>query len=358
MTTTEHAQLELALALHRAIAPDPARPACCSPLSIASALGMTAEATAGETRAQLLALLGDLDVLRERLHVAARAESAELALANTVWTEDRVELSATFVSRLAGWPDSAACHAPFRTAPGRARELINADVAETTRGLIPELIPDGAVDADTIAAIVNALYLKASWDNPFTESATRDRPFSGAGKVPTMALTHRMRYAESGGWRIAVLPAGAEVEAAVLLPDRPLAEAEAGLTPAALGTLLEEAAPREVELRLPRFEVRAQSSLSGALAGLGVREMFGPGADFSPMTRARVLVSEVLHESVLRVDEQGFEGAAATAVLVRLAMVTTDRPIPFHVDRPFLFLVRDRRTGVVYFLARVASPVP
>lgn len=358
-TTTSTAHLEFALRLHRAFAPDTRRNACSSPLSVTAALGLTAEATAGDTRAELLAALDaeDLDELRAAVAVSARAERAELAVAETVWTDEHIEPAARFRERLAGWPNADARAAPFHSDPERARRLINADVAETTRGLIHELVPPGAVDASTVAAIVNALYLQASWQQPFGEGATAPAPFAGAGTVPMMRLDTSLRYAETSRWQAVTLPAGPEVEAAVLVPRGELADVEPALTASTLRTLLDDAAQAPVQLSLPRLDVRGSGSLRGVLSGMGVRRLFDPGAEFTPMTGADVRVSEVLHESVLRVDERGFTGAAATAMFVKLAMVTDPRrPHVMRADHPFLFLVRDRRTGLLHFLARIADP--
>lgn len=358
-TTTSDAHLALALRLHRGFAPDTRRNACHSPLSVTAALGVSAEATAGSTRAELLDALGfsRLDELRAAVVASARAERAELAIANTVWAEERIELAGRFLERLAGWPNANARAAPFHTDPERARLLINDDVAETTRGLIEELVPPGAVETGTVAAIVNALYLKASWEHPFGEHATEPAAFAGVGEVPMMRLNNRLRYGETAQWQAVILPAGPEVEAAVLVPRGELAAAEPALTTSTLRTLVDEADEAPVELSLPRLHVRGGGSLRGVLAGMGVRRLFEPGAEFTPMTSADVLVSEVLHESVLRVDERGFTGAAATAMFVRLAMVTDSRrPHVVRADHPFLLLVRDRRTGLVHFLARIVDP--
>lgn len=354
MSTRTVDQLGLALELHRALAGSAEYNACCSPLSIAAALGITSEATAGRTRAELLELLGEPERLRAELATAASAEKAELAVVNTVWTAEHIEAGAQFRERLAAWPETALRPAPFRTEPERARELINTDVERTTRGLIPELVPAGAVGMDTVATIVNALYLRASWSKPFSEHGSER--FNGAGTVAMMSLTEPLRYAETEGWCSVTLSAGEDIEASVLLPDGELANAEPELSAATMAELLDSGRTRPIRLLLPRFRVRASVSMRAALAGLGVREMFGELADFSPMTASQVQVSEVLHEAVLRVDEHGFEGAAATAVLVRLAAMTTPDPLLVRVDRPFLFVVRDRRSGVVYFMARVAEP--
>ena len=93
------------------------------------------------------------------------------------------------------------------------------------------------------------------------------------------------------------------------------------------------------------------------LRGLGVRTMFTDEADLSGLSPdPRLTVSEVLHQAVLRVDEQGFEGAAATALTMRLTSMIIDDPVTVTVDRPFLLLVRHAGTGALHFLARVVEP--
>jgi serine protease inhibitor len=88
-----------------------------------------------------------------------------------------------------------------------------------------------------------------------------------------------------------------------------------------------------------------------------VRTAFTRDADFSAITTAeRIAIDQVVHKAVLRIDEQGFEGAAATAVLMRAVSMDMSDPVPFHVDRPFLVIVRHGSTGAIYFLARVVSP--
>jgi serpin B len=137
-----------------------------------------------------------------------------------------------------------------------------------------------------------------------------------------------------------------------------LAQAEAALDAETLTGLLAAPTPAQLHLYLPKFKVRAKAELDPALRGLGVHTMYTDDADFSGISTTRLAVDRVLHEAVLTVDEQGLEGAAATAVVFRaLSMArTVTRPIEVRVDRPFLFLVRHRPSGAVYFLARVVAP--
>jgi serpin B len=362
---TDH--LAFTLALHRAAAPDTSRNACWSPYSVASALGLVTAGARGTTRDELVSLLGDVGALRTLLTGAASLgrvghgdEEPVLAVANTLWADDSIDIRDSFADELARWVRGSVQTAPFRNAPGKARDLINRDVAKTTRDLIPELLPDGAIHEDTVAALVNALYLKCGWVNRFIEGATTPRPFHaphGAVDVPTMELSESVGYAHTGGWQVVRLPAVGGVDAVILLPDNDLTEAEPSLTAASLARLLSGPKSTQINLRLPKVNVSLQAELTPPLKQLGVRTVFTGDADLSPISPHPLAVQAVFHESVLRLDEQGLEGAAATAVMIRLtSMQPMADPIQVDVDRPFLLLIRHIATGAVYFLARVTDP--
>ncbi|MCT2584895.1 serpin family protein [Actinophytocola gossypii] len=366
---TDRAHLAFTLALHRVVAP-PGSGVCWSPFSVASALGLLAQGAAGETRDELATALlgdahGDLGELGKLLLQATELDAPRgdedepmIAVANTLWTDESVDVLVSFVEELGRWSNGTVREAPFQTAPGQARDLVNVDVAKTTRDLVPELIPPGAITAETVSALVNALYLKCAWRLRFTEGATTPRPFhapSATREVPTMALSERIGYAAQDGWQVATLRAVGGVEAVVLLPDGDLAEAEDALDADALGRLLDAPRLTQVDLALPRLEVRTKTELTEPLGRLGVRTAFTRDADLSGISPSPLAVEAVLHESVLRIDEQGLEGAAATAVMMRMVSMPT-RSERMVVDRPFLLVVRHAATGAVYFMARVIEP--
>jgi serine protease inhibitor len=362
--------LGFTLALHRATAPDATQNACWSPYSVASALGLVAVGARGITRDELAVLLlgeksGDLTELGALLTKAAHLESnsyeAEpvLAVSNSLWVDKSIEIRESFATELARWCDGEVRPAPFRTAPEDARELINREVAETTRDLIPELVPSGAIQDSTVAALVNALYLKCAWVSPFADGATQPRPFhtpKGTIQAPTMELTESLGYAATGGWQVVSLPAVGDVHAVVLLPDGDLADAEKSLDTATLGRLLQAPKYTRIRLRMPKVDVSMQAELTPALESVGVRTVFTDDADLSGISSKPLAVSAVLHESVLKLDEQGLEGAAATAVMFRAAGMIISEPQAVDIDRPFLLLVRHEKTGVIYFMARVVTP--
>jgi serpin B len=368
---TEHAHLAFTLALHRATAPDPDQNACWSPFSVASALGLVAQGARGMTRDELVVLLlgdkaGDVAALGALLGRAGRLERARadqdepvLAVANTLWTDASIEVRDTFAAELARWASGSVRQAPMRTAPLEARNAINADVARTTRGLIPELLPDGVIRDDTVSALVNALYLRCAWVIPFTQGATVPRPFHAPGgtvEVPTMDLPDSAGYHAMAGWQVISLPAVGGVQAVVLLPDGDLAAAESDLEADTLAGMLNAPPTTQVGLRLPTLNVSMRAELTPALNQLGVRTAFRNDADLSGISTTDLAVQAVLHEAVLKLDEQGMEGAAATAVMFRTVSLLVPEPVTVHVDRPFLLVIRHPQTGMVYFMARIADP--
>lgn len=351
MNDREH--LAFALALHDVVAADRTANACWSPYSVASALGVASLAAKGETREQLVALLGEGNA--ELLAKAVPGDEAEFAVANTLWAAEDVEINPGFTDGLAAWPGGKARQAPFATDPEGSRKLINADVADTTNDLIPELIGPGLIGSDTVATVVNALYLKTAWLGTFSD--TEPLPFhapAGTVEVPTMRREAKMRHAVGDGWQAVSLPAHGEVEAIVLLPDGDLG----GLAPDELRALVDALEFRQVELFLPKLAVSVSATLKSALTRLGVTKLFESDGDLTGLTPdPRVLVDEIIHEAVLKIDEDGLEGAAATAVVFRtVSFEGYVEPTTVRVDRPYLLLVRHASTGAVYFLAQVVDP--
>jgi serine protease inhibitor len=358
---TRHADFALALYGELAKEQPAADNVVWSPYSVASALGVTAAGARGATYDELAgALGGELAELGRELVAAARLKDAEVAVANTLWARLGLPFEDDYQHAVLGWPGGALHAADFGGDPEGARGKINADVEKTTRGLIKELLAAGTIASGTAAVIVNALYLKVAWQQAFEDSATSSRPFSapsGRRSVPAMRQLQRMPYAAAGGWRMVSLPTQSDVVVDVLLPDA----ADADLTEIGAGTLTglyDAAAPVQVDLTLPKFRVETSATLNGPLGGLGVVTAFDPErADFSGITPERICISKIVHQAVLRVDEQGFEGAAATAVVMRLASAFgPSRIVEFRVDRPFLLLVRHPATGAIYFLARITEP--
>jgi serine protease inhibitor len=244
-----------------------------------------------------------------------------------------------------------------------ARSVINAWTSERTHERIPEIVPEGVLDEETLLVLVNALYLKAAWEDPFQATATTDAGFHLADgsvvQVPTMLAHVGARVGSGVGWRSARLPyVGGTLAMTVVLPDPGrLAEVETLVAERDWSAVLDTPSRDRLELRLPRFTVRAAARLREVLTALGMPTAFGDDADFSGLTPDEQLkISEVLHEAFVAVDEQGTEAAAATAVVMQRAGGMPPPPVPFVVDRPFLFVIHEVATGAPLFVGRVVDP--
>jgi serpin B len=144
----------------------------------------------------------------------------------------------------------------------------------------------------------------------------------------------------------------------VFLPKKAdgLAELEKSLTPANIEAWRGKLGDCRVATTLPKFKVTAEFMLKDVLKGMGMTDAFDPRkADFSGMTtREKLFISHVVHKAFVDVHEKGTEAAAATAVVMERQ--SEPRPATFTADRPFVFLLRDNRTGSVLFMGRVVNP--
>ncbi len=379
---------DFALDLHRALAQREGN-LFYSPYSISLALAMTYAGARGETERQMADTL-HFRLPPDRLHaafnaldlaLASRGEGAagqddgafQLSIANSVWGQEGHEFLTAFLDVLAEHYGSEIRRADFRRAPEEARVRINDWVADETEGRIEDLIPSGAISPLTRLVLANAIYFNAAWQLPFDENATSPGPFHplGGGQVeaPMMRQQERLGYARGNGYQaVELLYDGGEMSMVVLLPDEGrFRDFEESLDGSRVDGILEDLATRPILLTMPKFEVKASFGLSDTLKAMGMPDAFnGSAADFSGMdgTSCRagdaecLLITDVVHQAFVSVDEAGTEAAAATAVIVGTKSVDPEAPITVTVDRPFIFSVRDRETNALLFLGRVSELGP
>ena len=339
-----------------------------SPASIALALTMTAAGARGQTLEQILATLhvDDADGIHRATNaVTAELErrnegSVELSVSNSLWAQNGLSFEPTFLDLLATEYGAGVNLVDYRTDPEAARAAINAWVADETSDRIPQLLAEGVITADARLTLVNAIYMKAPWLRQFSEDATSEITFTNvdgdATTVAAMSMSRSFLYASGEGWQSVELDyEGEQMAMALLVPDAgKLGEYEQG---AALAGLTEAAAYRSVRLTLPKFDIESSLSLDDVLQALGMTTAFTRDADFSGITTQETLnVGAVIHQANISVDEFGTEAAAATAVVIETTSAPGDEPVELVIDRPFLFSVFDRETGVVLFAGRVGDP--
>lgn len=343
-----------------------------SPFSISTCLGMTLLGARGETAAEMARTLhlnsspADIAAAFSQLHAqlnpGASKGGLELESANGLWAQQSHPFLPEYLQVLRDGFGARTEQADFRHEAEPTRLEINQWVARKTRDKITDLIPSGMLDASTRLVLVNAVYFKGKWERQFKASHTAPAPFtvaSGQKKdVPMMNQTGRFNYAELENAQLLELPyAGSDLSMVLLLPKTTdgLQRMETALDARALRSALEKARPKEVQVVLPKFRLTQQVTLTESLQKLGMRLAFTPQADFSGMDGDRDLfISAVIHKAYVDVNEEGTEAAAATGTAMRTTSLQI-RPV-FRADHPFVFLIRDAKSGSMLFLGRVADP--
>ncbi|HOT29865.1 MAG TPA: serpin family protein [Candidatus Ozemobacteraceae bacterium] len=355
-----------------------------SPFSIHIAFAMPFAGAAGETRAELAktfaypvdgqgALAGLYgDFIRSFPGFGGTPAPADykLSVANAIWAHKPYPFASTYLDLIKTTFASEIRLVDFAADYLKTRLEINAWVEAQTQNLIKDLIPEGILNTLTRLVLVNAVYFKGTWVAEFPKDATADASFFVDGKtetkVPMMRQTGEFRYADGDAFQALRLPyKGDTLAMYVFLPKEcdGISKLETALAEKPFAEWLSGFDEMDVRVSLPKFKMESGCSLVEALRGLGVNLAFDEqSADFSGMLDAEkaksepgLFISAALHKAFVKVDEEGTEAAAATAVVMQTKSVKP-KPIEFKADHPFLFFIVHEPTTAVLFLGRMSSP--
>ena len=340
-----------------------------SPLNVYMALAMLAEVTDGESRAQLLTLLGedDLKALRGEIRTlweASRRDEEQLTTlpAASFWLRDDCEYRTDVLQALADYYYASA----FSGTMGDPAytEALHDWINERTNHLLEEQANGLELSPETVLALVTTLYFKGRWAEAFSESATERDVFHAMSGDLQAEFMHRgfdTEYYRGAHFAAICLPMMGGAGMWLLLPDEDSSLQELIDSGEAAAFLADpeaaEGARYHVQLSLPKFDVDSDLDLIGTLQSLGVTEVFGPNADFNPLTeQMQLFVSEIEHAARVKIDEEGCEAAAFTAIMVKnTAFSEPLEEIEFICDRPFFFAVTGDQ-GQLLFTGAVNTP--
>ena len=319
-----------------------------SPISLYAALAMLTEMTDGETKQQVMELLGaaDSETLRQTvrdLWMSVYLDDGRSAcrLANGAFLRENAEVKQEAVDALADWYYASSYRVPMGTAA--ADEAIASWLNQNTGGLLSQETREIQTNVDNLLALYNTIYYKSSWRDAFESSRTSEDVFTAAGGAEqTAEFMHRTdegSYRKGEGYTAAplYLRYGRMV---LVLPDE-------GVTPESLlqrqGFLTELTGDYEradVVWSVPKFDVKSSTGLNEALQALGVTDAFSDSADFTPLTDKGAVLSGVMQAARVKIDEEGVEAAAYTEVMVSdSAMMEPPVTVEMDLDRPFLFVL-------------------
>lgn len=347
-----------------------------SPYSISSALAMTYGGARGETAAQMAGTL-HFTMPQAELHPAFAAMQSDLdavqkkgmvklAVANSLWPQKDYKFLPDYLELCKKHYGTSVTPVDFKGNTEAARTTINGWVEEKTNQRILELFKPGVLDPMTRLVLVNAIYFKGDWANPFKKEATKPAAFHLAdGKeveTPTMFQTAKFKYGETDDAQLLEMPyAGNDLSMLIVLPRKAdgLPAIEERFNTTHLADWTKAMRPGKTQVWLPKFKTTSEFSLNRTLAGLGMKDAFSQAsADFSGMDGSKGLyIGAVVHKAFVEVNEEGTEAAAATGVAMMLKSARIEpQPAVFRADRPFMFTIRDVKSGSILFLGRITDP--
>jgi serpin B len=349
-----------------------------SPYSISAALAMTYGGARGETAKQIAKALhfskttGETDLgfahLQVQLNRLNRPKTMDLSIANALWSQKGHPFLPAFLAVAKNNYQANVNQADFTTGGEIVRGEINHWVETQTRSRIHDALPPGSIGAVTRLVLVNAIYFKGAWINAFNKIVTRSEPFhisrDKSADVQLMHQTASVRYAQASDFQAVELPYVSEALAMVILLPREIdgcAALENRLSPMFIWRVISLMKEQEVEIFLPRFKIESSRDLNSTLSKRGMLDPFDvEKADFSGMDGASDLfLSGVYHKAWVEVTEQGTEAAAVTSISAPTSSAAQPQGPPvFRADHPFVFFIRDTRSGSILFVGRFAQPSP
>ncbi|KAJ9186684.1 hypothetical protein P3X46_002229 [Hevea brasiliensis] len=355
-----------------------------SPMLIELLLNLIAAGSKGTTLEQLLLLLKsettkELCTFSNKLISTVFADaSAEggprLLFANGVWIDKSLNLKSSFKEIVDNVFKATSTQVDFQTQADAVTSEVNAWAEKEMNGIIKEILASGSVDNTTRLILTNALYFKGDWKEKFDASATRDYDFhllnGSTVSVPFMTSFKKHFIHAFEGFKVLGLPHKQgedkrQFSMYIFLPNEkqglPALVDKATSEHGFFDRHLPQQKVEVGDLKIPKFKISFGFEASEALKRQGFVLPFSSQADLSEMVDSSVggnlLVSSIFHKSMLEVNEEGSEAAAASAADMTMKRGDTTM-MDFAADHPFLFLVREDKSGVILFIGQMLYPLP
>lgn len=333
-----------------------------SPISLYVALSMLTEMTDGETKRQVMELLGaaDSETLRQTVRdlwmsVYLDDGRSVCRLANGAFLRENADVKQEAVDALVDWYYASTYRVSMGTE--EADKAIAGWLNQNTGGLLSEETGNIRTDGNDLLRLYNTIYYKSGWQDAFKSSQTKQDTFTAANgakqKTDFMHRTESGSYRKGDGYTAA--PRSLNYGRMVfVLPDE-------GMTPESLlqrqGFLAEltgDYNAAELVWSVPKFDVKSSTELNGVLQALGVTDAFDMAeADFTPLTDNGAFLSSAMQAARVKIDEEGVEAAAYTEIVCAdSAMMEVPPTVEMDLDRPFLFVIFDN-SNVPLFVGTV-----
>lgn len=341
---------------------------CISPASAMWAIAMTANGAEGNTAKQMYAALGYPTAAEQRaafntlqknsIETAENNEKAVVNIANSIWIKNTIKLKEPFIASNKLFYDAEVKHTTFDDA---AVTEINNWCSEKTNGKINSILNES--NPATLLMLINALYFNGKWANPFDKEQTKKAPFTKAdGEVVEVDMMHQQRratYYKDDIMQVTLRPfLYNEYYMMLVLPREGVTIEQAADALADRYEKIDaERADCLLHLGMPKFKNEFGTSLKATLQAMGMEDAFTDKARFDGISKTPLRIDDVVQKTYIAVDEEGAEAAAITYVaLCGMSMMRPQEPKTMIMDRPFIYAIKDRRSGDILFMGKVGNP--
>jgi serpin B len=337
-----------------------------SPMSVSIALGMALNGAENETETQIASVLQLRDMTYAEINEYYKIMQSnlpgvdpkvKLSIANAVWYDKLFNVKQSFLDVNAENFDAYIKMLDFQSPA--ALDTINSWCSRKTNKLIPTILDE--IPAEAVMYLTNAIYFKGLWSKKFDKKNTREAEFRNQNNqnvsVNMMSLKDTFMYYEDETAQYLSMPYGGKAfSMTVMLPveGKSTDSLLVGFDATKWQNIQTGMTGREVQVFMPRLKVENKFKLKETLEDMGMPVAFTPMANFSGISDTPVMISDVIHKTYVTVDEEGTEAAAVTAVQFEYTSIPEYKL--FNVNRPFVFIISEKSTGVILFAGKIGNP--
>lgn len=339
-----------------------------SPLSASQCLSMIMNGAEGETRSEIIKTLAPgTDTLDLKAfntfnrylvqQLFSMDPSVKITIANSIWVNKNFPVFDTFIQTNKKIYDAKVSNLNFSAR--NSVNQINGWCARKTNDLIPKVLDK--LSAEEQMYLINAFYFKGTWSDQFHKASTRIETFGDGLKVPMMHQERTYRYSQHERFAIAELPYGnGAFGITIILPNegQTVQDCLEQLTAEHWEEWSSSFSRTLLDLKMPKMQMRYDRNLIADMQALGIRQAFSRDqANFAKISRVPLFLGVLKQLAYIKVDEEGTEAAAVTTGGMMTTSVQPQEAIPFYVNRPFIFMIRERTTGIILFMGKVMRPI-
>ena len=338
-----------------------------SPYSLSTAMAMLYAAAEGETKQQIQKTF-HYPVPAILNHNSAALYNQfnkpnpnyDLSTVNDLWMRQGLSPNQSYLDTVKRYYGGQVTNLDFASRPEPSRQTINKTIANYTKQMIPELLPEGSIKSSTAAVLTNAVYFKSEWAQPLGLRGSTQPFYNLNGTITDtnfMYSIENSNYTEDEQVQVVELPyKGDDLSMIVVLPKSKEAAAMqkliANLSTAQINKWTERLESKEIFLNMPKFKLEQIYKMESILTEMGMPIAFSNKADFSLFNdKLPLAVDSVIHKAVVEVDEKGTVAAAATSIVI--TPISASYNAEFTADHPFMFMIKDNKTDAILFLGQV-----